>query len=496
MDEDSTTPTQLPFPEPSVNVKLLTPEIGNKEITIFKGDVIQPDSFLGEVAETFNVKDFAKTGNLTSEDNIPVLSEADINALKEGKTVTKNYSYPDTNDVVGRFEFTYTKPDNGDVNHLATKAGEAVETYTLTVKYIPYSVDIRSQKDNLSNVNAPSSNGGKAVSEISVSGTYKVNVVAGTIDITKDLSLPDTEDKSFTFKVDYLTGTGAVDEEKSFTVAGTVESGKISTNIEGNRLTDLWRGTYRVTEEATTEGYSLISVLCGDGTTCYSTTSENEIIFTIGSIKNSSGNEELVGGTDSTGKTVGLTEDQINSRAGQIGEVTFQNERLSTININKQDSNKNPLAHARFKLEVKNADNEYEAVKDANGADYIVETNAQGAAKFENLKYGDYRITEIQSPEGFSLLANPIEVSLPYDVSVSNDSVQCTTGKTPVQYEGKTYYHDITYTIINNQLFTMPEAGGRNIFMLTLAGTAMIALAAGSTIYYRRRRGAHNKVGR
>lgn len=495
LDEDSTTPTQLPFPEPSVNVKLLTPEIGNEEITIFKGDTIQPDGFLSEIAGTFNVKDFSNSGNLTANDNIPVLSEADMIKLKNGGTVTENYSYPDTNDVVGKFEFTYTKPANGDVNHPATKAGEAVETYTLTVKYIPDSVGTRSQKDILSNVNVPSSDGGTAVVEVDCSGNYKVNVVAGTIDITKELSLPDTEDKTFTFKVDYLTEMGSVDEEKSFTVTGTVENGKISTNIEDNRLTDLWRGTYRVTE-AQTEGYSLISILCGDGTTCYSTTSENEIIFTIGSIKNSSGNEELVGGTDSTGKTIGLTENQINSRAGQIGEVTFQNERLSTININKQDRNNTPLEHARFKLEVKNADGEYEAVKDASGKEYIVETDNQGAAKFENLKSGDYRITEIQSPEGFSLLANPIEVILPYDVDVNNDSVDCTEGKTPVKYNGKTYYHDITYTIINNQLFTMPEAGGRNMFMMTLAGTAMIALAAGSTIYYRRRRGAHNKTRR
>lgn len=488
--------TQLPFDEPSVNVKLLTPEIGNEEITIFKGDIIQPDGFLGEIAGTFHVKDFTETENLTSEDNIPVLTESDLATLKSGEIITQGYKYPGTEDVVGKFVFTYTKPANGDESHPATKAGEDVEIYTLTVKYIPDSVDTRDEKKILSNVTSPLDDGGIEVIEKSISGTYEVNVVAGTIDITKELSLPDTEDKTFTFKVDYLTETGTVDAEKSFTVTGRVKSGEVSTDIEDNRLTDLWRGTYRVTEEEKTEGYSLISLLCGDGTTCYSTTSEDEIIFTIGSIKDSFGAEKIVGGTDNTGKTIGLTADEINSKDGQIGKVTFKNERLSTININKQDSNKNPLAHARFKLEVKNANNEYEAVQDASGADYIVETNAQGAAKFENLKSGNYRITEIQSPEGFSLLANPIEVSLPYDVSVSNDSVQCTTGKTPVRYEGKTYYHDITYTIINNALFTMPEAGGRNIFLLTLAGTAMIALAGGSTIYYSRRRGVHNRRGR
>lgn len=106
-----------------------------------------------------------------------------------------------------------------------------------------------------------------------------------------------------------------------------------------------------------------------------------------------------------------------------------------------------------------------------------------------------YYLIETKTKNGFSLLANPVEIVLPCESNERSDKQE------PYYEESNgsttTYFYDSnTVDITNNKLFTMPEAGGRNIFMLTLAGTAMIALAAGSTICYRRRHGAHNKVGR
>ena len=88
-------------------------------------------------------------------------------------------------------------------------------------------------------------------------------------------------------------------------------------------------------------------------------------------------------------------------------------------------------------------------------------------------------------------MANPVTVV------VGTTEGDSTTGNYyEVVNDDNRHYFDLKLKVINNKLFTMPEAGGRNIFMLTLAGTAMIALAAGSTIYYRRRRGVHNKTRR
>ena len=177
-----------------------------------------------------------------------------------------------------------------------------------------------------------------------------------------------------------------------------------------------------------------------------------------------------------------------------------------TINIEKKSGSKNGagLDGAVFKIEkwVPSSDSQEEGswqIVTESGTQGQTTTQNGGKASFTNLGKGKYRITEIQAPEGHSLLANPIIVeefplsknNLPDDgsVSVAKDAETVTVN-------GTEYYPTITYTIINNKLFTMPEAGGRNIFMLTLTGTAMIALAGGSTIYYRRRRGAHNKTRR
>ena len=129
------------------------------------------------------------------------------------------------------------------------------------------------------------------------------------------------------------------------------------------------------------------------------------------------------------------------------------------------------------------------------GTAQSITTEADGTITFTDLADGKYRITETQSPAGHSLLANPIEVELPLVLEEGESSDNTGTAAGVVK-GNETYYYDLTYTVINNKLFTMPEAGGRNIFLMTLAGTAMIALAGGSTIYYRRRRGVHNRRGR
>ena len=173
-----------------------------------------------------------------------------------------------------------------------------------------------------------------------------------------------------------------------------------------------------------------------------------------------------------------------------VNKFTITNTRLNTITINKQDNNDKPLSGATFKLEKLD-----DAGNPIHGTEQSITTGTDGTITFTDLEDGRYRITETQSPAGHSLLANPIEVELPLVLKEGESSDNTGTAEGVVKGD-ETYYYDLTYTVINNKLFTMPEAGGRNIFLLTLAGTAMIALAGGSAIYYRRRRGAHSKTGR
>lgn len=180
--------------------------------------------------------------------------------------------------------------------------------------------------------------------------------------------------------------------------------------------------------------------------------------------------------------------------------------QTGTINIIKKSGSVDGdgLANAVFKIEkwIPSSDSQGEGSWETvieSGTNGQITTVEDGTASFTNLGIGTYRITEIQAPEGHSLLANPIIVEeFPYPkASISSGgSVSVDEDAQTVEIGEKECYPTITYTIVNNELFEMPEAGGRNIFMMTLAGTAMIALAAGSTIYYRRRRGAHNKTRR
>ena len=174
-------------------------------------------------------------------------------------------------------------------------------------------------------------------------------------------------------------------------------------------------------------------------------------------------------------------------------KVSFVNEYVpstGSITIIKKDTTGEVIEGAKFIIK-----------KEDNGSFIQIgeeeTTDSDGKIIFDNLEEGKYQIIETQSKEGYSLLAEPIEVNLPYKIAKGEKDNITGESNTP-DYSDETYdyYLNISYTIINNKLFDMPEAGGRNIFMMTLAGTAMIALAAGSTIYYRRRRGAHNKTRR
>ena len=146
---------------------------------------------------------------------------------------------------------------------------------------------------------------------------------------------------------------------------------------------------------------------------------------------------------------------------------------------------------ARFEIAKKDKDNKYVKVKNVgtdengNNVDYI-ETAANGEASFNDLPEGDYQITEIQSPAGYTLLANPIEVSLPYVVTNSSKTDIVPIDSKKVNYGGADHYYEITYTIKNNKLFNMPASGGR--FKATLIGIAVMIMAAGCYILRHRRK--------
>ena len=176
------------FPQPSVNVKLLTPSIGDKEITYYKGDTIESSKFSGELLGTYKMTELDKT--TTVEKGIPQLTEEQRTELKKGTKVEVPYSYTNSNtDIEGTFVYEYrnktyevegTKVDPLK-DHTATKVGKDVEEYKLVVTFVPKTVVERKELLKDTAVLEPSDDekiSGTVVINASVTGTYKVHVLA------------------------------------------------------------------------------------------------------------------------------------------------------------------------------------------------------------------------------------------------------------------------------------------------------------------------------
>ena len=181
-----------PFPQPSVNVKLLTPSIGNKGKTYYKGDTIESSNFSGELLGTYEITELDGKTKLTVGNGIPQLTSDQLNSLKAGGTVEIPYSYTDSaTDIEGTFVYKYENKkceSDGSIknpleNHTATKVGQDVEEYTLKVTFIPKTVDDRKTSLGNTSILPPTENAtisGTVVNDekTTVTGNYKVHVLA------------------------------------------------------------------------------------------------------------------------------------------------------------------------------------------------------------------------------------------------------------------------------------------------------------------------------
>lgn len=317
-------------------------------------------------------------------------------------------------------------------------------------------------------------------------GVYKITVVPGQIEIEKKL-LSDSKyvgdhskSSSFTFTVKKIKDENGnmLDtpvEVGDFTVTFDKDDTSFTKAVLDDKklLSNLKKGVYEVSETLPASDYEFKSAEIAGETNCASKKKEEEkntLIFAIGY-------EDL-----NTPGSRNVTKN--------LGKALYTNERLSSITMKKigekdSEDKDTPLKGAKFKIErITETDGKesYESAK-ADGSDYIIETDENGIAVFEGLKEGKYRITEVQSPKGYSLLANPIEVTLPY---VTSNDAGVTKNSEPVKVGDTDYYYDLTYTVKNNKLFDMPEAGGG--FRATLIGIAVMLIAGGWYTIRKRRR--------
>lgn len=146
---------------------------------------------------------------------------------------------------------------------------------------------------------------------------------------------------------------------------------------------------------------------------------------------------------------------------------------VGSITVKKYDENDDALAGAGFSIKRKDeVTNTWIAIKyDAStktwsditdGSEYKQDTVMDGAEAitvFENLTLGEYQISEVSSPDGYSTLLEPF------------------IGTIPTNDENGNPVYDIVFEVRNNKALSMPTTGSiMTPNMIVLVGALLIAL--------------------
>ena len=139
-----------------------------------------------------------------------------------------------------------------------------------------------------------------------------------------------------------------------------------------------------------------------------------------------------------------------------------------SITLIKKGDNGGVLAGVEFSLEKKDSSGNWQSVTTLANT-----TDENGKLVYVGLLFGEYRITEISTIEGHTLLAEPLLVTLPYIVDAG------TPGMSEPDYteDGKDFYLHLTYTIENGRTYITPSTGGFGDSPYLIVGGLLVALA-------------------
>ena len=479
------------FPKPTVNVKALSLEMTGKAITVYKGDALQPQAYYNQLAQTIKVVELdGKTKTLTgvkpvnnnkAQVSLPALTDAQKNELENKKSLTigdgdnpkYKYIYPGTSDAVGYFKYIYTIPETsgGSIkNHKAGNAASPAEKYNLKVVFVPYTVEERVAQN--SGITAPALDGGTVVSgnltNLTASADYIVNIIDGSIEITKVL---ETEPKgengdTFTFTV---TGPDNFSKEVQLTVTKNPVDGKYTATYNGDELKHLARGEYTVTEKVAA-GYDVKSIGndANATNTKYVLNNPEDIHFTMGTVVEN-------------GKDVNVIKNYTYNPedGGTLGKAIFTNELVySDWQIIKVSASSHDvrLAGAIFELQS-TTDKNVKYYGKSGDAGIVIwyqkyQNNDVSDEMTGKLPTGTYTLKEIKAPTGYTLSSNT------YTLQITKTGALKT-----IQLNGENVapaLQDGKYQILieNTPLYDLPSAGGNGIYLYMIGGILLMFAAA------------------
>lgn len=106
-------------------------------------------------------------------------------------------------------------------------------------------------------------------------------------------------------------------------------------------------------------------------------------------------------------------------------------------------------------------------------------TGSDGTLTFDNLKYGDYRLTEIKPPADYQPMREPVYLTI-------HDTGQITVQGHPYAQAGSTAY---SVLVINQPESPLPDTGGCGTGGYIALGLALMTMALGCALFQYRKRG-------
>lgn len=150
-----------------------------------------------------------------------------------------------------------------------------------------------------------------------------------------------------------------------------------------------------------------------------------------------------------------------------------------TITILKYaDDEKSPLAGVTYTL--------------YDSADQVVDTKVtgeDGKVTFTDIPFGDYTIVETQTADGYSLLAEPISVTIPL-VMTAEEAHANDADTTQAFYDKDTdsyIFFDLTYNVTDDATFVLPTTGSNNLAAMAMGGIGFMIILAGWLAYKRKK---------
>ena len=414
------------LPQPTVNVKVNL-VVKDKEVWIYKGDTVPTnDTILNQ---------------LFSESETSYL-KGTIGAADANGHIIKQWFKKDEkgNRINIQEEDMATTPD-GDTE------------YYLEVTYKPNTTSTDDSKKNTTTSDGMQHFVGdeKAYNpnNRNLYGTYKIHVIKGQLQIIKNVTEASSENRTFAFNVKDKDGN----DVSNSPVIVTVKAGETSGNVT---LADLSRGSYTVTE-ANTPGYTISAFEVGTETDCENSKSD---------VSNESKSLTFVLGNDVNKKNV-ITGEYTYTAGGVKGVASYTNEARTNLDLQKTDTEGHFLTGSKFRLERKEGDSWIQIENE------VEVKNDSSEIELNNLESGIYKLTEITSPKGYSILGS----SIYFKVELGNVTLVNEENGNPAQDGEMWTLENKVLTIKNTKLYSLPSAGGPGIYGFTISGIAILATA-------------------